>query len=52
VGEKEKNEAAANFFHEEPKKRRKESVREGKSSILSCRVILCGKLRCQLVSGG
>ena len=52
VGEKEKNEVAANFFHEESEKRRRESRKEGKSGVLSCRVILCDKLRCQLVSDG
>jgi hypothetical protein len=47
-----KNEATANLFREEPENRRRESVREGKSSVLSCRVILCDKLRCHIMSGG
>jgi hypothetical protein len=32
--------------------RRRENVREGKSGVLSCRVILCDKLRCHIMSGG
>jgi hypothetical protein len=32
--------------------RRRESVREGKSGVLSCMVILCDKLRCHIMSGG
>jgi hypothetical protein len=32
--------------------RRRESVREGKSGVLSCRVILCDKLRCHIMNDG
>ena len=40
------------IFGEEPEKRRKVSGRKGKSSVLGCSVILCDKLKCQIVSGG